>query len=370
MAGGQSRAASEARAADALALMIPSSKPASRPWRATSSSAWTCARSSRTTGSPPSCRRRMPLVEQLLLDKSNLSGPAPGQRPAADPEYVDRARRGAQEAGPAGASSRRDRPLGAAEAGLSATSTSSAPSGRTCTTSTPTTAGSTSISSSIATPRQEVLEQVPDRRGRPVGLDGRRDGPVRRSWRRSSRACRRVVVHLIAFDTNVIDLTPWVADPFEVADAHQPGRRQRRPEGDGRGVSKIVDPGARRWSGSPTSTSSRTTRPLFEMIKAVKQSGVHFIPVGSVSGKGYFSVNEWFRTQLKEHRPAGADRQHQEADRRAEEATQLGSPRRGAKNIEAKMTRRPCRDRGQRTAAAESESCAQPAEVKYADELA
>ncbi len=40
-------------------------------------------------------------------------------------------------------------------------------------------------------------------------------------------------------------------------------------------------------------------RPLFEMIKGVKQSGVHFIPVGSVSGKGYFSVNEWFRKQLE-----------------------------------------------------------------------
>jgi hypothetical protein len=40
-------------------------------------------------------------------------------------------------------------------------------------------------------------------------------------------------------------------------------------------------------------------RPLFEMIKGVKQSGVHFIPVGSVSGTGYFSVNEWFRKQLK-----------------------------------------------------------------------
>ena len=38
---------------------------------------------------------------------------------------------------------------------------------------------------------------------------------------------------------------------------------------------------------------------LFEMIKAVKQSGVHFIPVGSVSGTGYFSVEEWFRKQLK-----------------------------------------------------------------------
>ena len=40
-------------------------------------------------------------------------------------------------------------------------------------------------------------------------------------------------------------------------------------------------------------------RPLFNMIKAVKEMGVHFVPVGSVSGRGYFSVNEWFRKQLK-----------------------------------------------------------------------
>ena len=35
------------------------------------------------------------------------------------------------------------------------------------------------------------------------------------------------------------------------------------------------------------------------MMKAVRQTGVHFIPVGSVSGTGYFSVNEWFRKALK-----------------------------------------------------------------------
>jgi len=41
-------------------------------------------------------------------------------------------------------------------------------------------------------------------------------------------------------------------------------------------------------------------RPLFEMIKGVKESGVKFIPVGSLKGSGYYSVNEWFRVKLKE----------------------------------------------------------------------
>ena len=40
-------------------------------------------------------------------------------------------------------------------------------------------------------------------------------------------------------------------------------------------------------------------RPLFQMIKEVVESGVQFIPVGSVSGSGYFNVNPWFRQQFK-----------------------------------------------------------------------
>ena len=41
-------------------------------------------------------------------------------------------------------------------------------------------------------------------------------------------------------------------------------------------------------------------RPLFEQIKAVKESGVRFIPVGALKSGGYFSLNEWFRDRLKE----------------------------------------------------------------------
>jgi len=39
---------------------------------------------------------------------------------------------------------------------------------------------------------------------------------------------------------------------------------------------------------------------LLDTIKAMIESGVHFIPVGAVTSSGYFSVNDWFRTKLKE----------------------------------------------------------------------
>ena len=54
-----------------------------------------------------------------------------------------------------------------------------------------------------------------------------------RSWRRSSRLSPRVVVSLVAFDTNVIDLTPWVADPFESLLRTNMGGGNVRTEGDG-----------------------------------------------------------------------------------------------------------------------------------------
>ena len=39
---------------------------------------------------------------------------------------------------------------------------------------------------------------------------------------------------------------------------------------------------------------------MFDYIKSLKDSGVHFIPVGSVTSSGYFSVDQWFRERLKE----------------------------------------------------------------------
>lgn len=109
----------------------------------------------------------------------------------------------------------------------------------------------------------------------------------------------RVVVSLVAFDTNVIDLTPWVADPFESLMRTDLGGGNDGPKAMAHARSLIVDPRRTTMVWISDFYEFQNDRPLFEMIKAVKQSGVHFIPVGSVSGKGYFSVNEWFRKQLE-----------------------------------------------------------------------
>jgi Mg-chelatase subunit ChlD len=108
----------------------------------------------------------------------------------------------------------------------------------------------------------------------------------------------RIVVSLVAFDTNVIDLTPWVADPFESLMRTDLGGGNDGPKAMVYARSLLADPRRTTMVWISDFYEFHNDRPLFEMIKAVKQSGVHFIPVGSVSGKGYFSVNEWFRKQL------------------------------------------------------------------------
>lgn len=112
-------------------------------------------------------------------------------------------------------------------------------------------------------------------------------------------ALPRVVVSLVAFDTNVIDLSQWVADPFEALMRTNLGGGNDGPKAMVHARGLIVDPRRTTMVWISDFYEFQNDRPLFEMIKAVKQSGVHFIPVGSVSGSGYFSVNEWFRKQLK-----------------------------------------------------------------------
>lgn len=109
----------------------------------------------------------------------------------------------------------------------------------------------------------------------------------------------RIVVSLVAFDTNVIDLTPWAADPFESLLRTNLGGGNDGPKAMTYARSLIVDPRRTTMVWISDFYEFQNDRPLFEMIKEVKASGVHFIPVGSVSGQGYFSVNEWFRKQLK-----------------------------------------------------------------------
>ncbi|KAB8146010.1 VWA domain-containing protein [Chloroflexia bacterium SDU3-3] len=110
-----------------------------------------------------------------------------------------------------------------------------------------------------------------------------------------------VDVHLLAFDTVVLDLTPWVSDPFEVL--------MRTDLGGGTHINKALKQAAEKIE-DPRRTSvvlisdfyeGGSDQELLNTILSLKQSGVHFIPVGSVTSSGYFSVSEWFRTRLKDH---------------------------------------------------------------------
>ncbi len=109
----------------------------------------------------------------------------------------------------------------------------------------------------------------------------------------------RIKVSLIAFDTNVIDLTEWVEDPFESLMRTNLGGGNDGPKAMEEARTHITDPTRTTMVWISDFYEFHNDKPLFEMIKAVKQTGVHFIPVGSVSGTGYYSVNEWFKKALK-----------------------------------------------------------------------
>ncbi len=104
-----------------------------------------------------------------------------------------------------------------------------------------------------------------------------------------------IQVSLIAFDTNVINLTPWVQDPFEALMRTNLGGGNDGPKAMEEARPLIVDP---RKTTMVWISDFYERRELFDMIKSVRESGVHFIPVGSVSGTGYFSVDEWYRKRL------------------------------------------------------------------------
>jgi hypothetical protein len=110
----------------------------------------------------------------------------------------------------------------------------------------------------------------------------------------------RTDVHLLAFDTRVIDLTAWVADPFEVL--------MRTNLGGGTLICQALMAAAEKIE-EPRNTAvvlisdffeGGSNQVLLDFIKGLKDSGVHFIPVGAVTSSGYYSVCEWFRARLKE----------------------------------------------------------------------
>jgi VWA domain containing CoxE-like protein len=110
----------------------------------------------------------------------------------------------------------------------------------------------------------------------------------------------RVDVHLIAYDTRALDLTPWVHDPFEVLLRTSLGGGNDGPVAMAMARPKITDPRNTVMVWISDFYEFERSQPLFDGIEAVHRSGVRFIPVGSVNSSGRQSVNPWFRQRFKD----------------------------------------------------------------------
>ncbi|MFY1696698.1 vWA domain-containing protein [Solwaraspora sp. WMMA2101] len=109
----------------------------------------------------------------------------------------------------------------------------------------------------------------------------------------------KVDVHLVAYDTRALDLTPWVHDPFEVLLRTQLGGGTDGMAALELARPKIVDPRntVMVWISDFYEWKSQE---VFDGLQAVHRSGAKLIPVGSVSSGGQQSVNPWFRQRLKD----------------------------------------------------------------------
>ncbi|MFD7629562.1 VWA domain-containing protein [Streptomyces sp. NPDC059851] len=109
----------------------------------------------------------------------------------------------------------------------------------------------------------------------------------------------KVDVHLIAYDTRALDLTPWVHDPFETLLRTQLGGGT-----DGTVAMNLVRPKIAEPRNTVVVWISDfyewSCEELFESMAAVHRSGAKFIPVGSVTSSGRGSVNPWFRERFKD----------------------------------------------------------------------
>ncbi|MEU8820261.1 VWA domain-containing protein [Actinoplanes sp. NPDC048796] len=110
----------------------------------------------------------------------------------------------------------------------------------------------------------------------------------------------KVDVHLIAYDTRALDLTPWVHDPFEVLLRTKLGGGNDGPVAMAMARPKIADPRNTVLVWISDFYEFDRSQPLFDGIEAVHRSGVRFIPVGSVNSSGTQSVNPWFRQRFKD----------------------------------------------------------------------
>ncbi|MEE1752842.1 vWA domain-containing protein [Streptomyces sp. SP18CS02] len=109
----------------------------------------------------------------------------------------------------------------------------------------------------------------------------------------------KVDVHLIAYDTQALDLTPWVHDPFETLLRTNLGGGTDGTVAMALAQPKIAEPRNTVvvWI---SDFYEWRTEPLFESMAAIHRSGARFIPVGSVTSSGRGSVNPWFRERFKD----------------------------------------------------------------------
>ncbi|MFJ8849185.1 VWA domain-containing protein [Streptomyces sp. NPDC102437] len=109
----------------------------------------------------------------------------------------------------------------------------------------------------------------------------------------------KVDVHLIAYDTQALDLTPWVHDPFETLLRTNLGGGTDGTVAMALAQPKIAEPRNTVvvWI---SDFYEWQTEPLFQSMVAIHRSGAKFIPVGSVTSSGRGSVNPWFRDRFKD----------------------------------------------------------------------
>ncbi|BCY12206.1 VWA domain-containing protein [Actinoplanes sp. L3-i22] len=109
----------------------------------------------------------------------------------------------------------------------------------------------------------------------------------------------KVDVHLVAYDTRALDLTPWVHDPFEVLLHTQLGGGTDGTVALDLTRPKITDPRNTVvvWISDFYEWNEQG---VWDGMQAIHRTGVKFIPVGSVSSGGHQSVNPWFRQRFKD----------------------------------------------------------------------
>ncbi|MBT3154235.1 VWA domain-containing protein [Streptomyces sp. CHD11] len=109
----------------------------------------------------------------------------------------------------------------------------------------------------------------------------------------------KVDVHLIAYDTQALDLTPWSHDPFETLLRTKLGGGTDGTVAMALARPKIAEPRNTVVVWISDFYEWRTDE-LFDSMAAIHRSGAKFIPVGSVTSGGRGSVNPWFRERFKD----------------------------------------------------------------------